>query len=92
MISKEFEIDKEVYIHRAELMEFYNTPEGIKELSSWILLSGLLSDITSESQKVAHNMVVRKLEEIGVLDEEGLEDLVKYLLSRGSCKRPREEN
>lgn len=91
MLRSEYEIDKDTYLHREELKEFYKTPTGIQELKSLILLCGVLSDITDSSQVTAHNICIRKLEEIGLLDEESLEGLLIYMLNQPSEKRPKEE-
>jgi len=37
---------------------------------------------------VAHNFAVEKLERLGLLDEEGLEGLIKWMLSREPQKLP----
>ena len=89
MIAREIPIDKETFTHREELKAFYNTEVGLHVLSQKILLSGVLSEIRSESDMIAHNLCIRELEEIGILDEEGLKPLLKYLLGLVT-KRPEE--
>lgn len=80
MLSSDYKLSKEEYLHREELRSFYNSSVGIEELSSLVLISGLLSPITDESGMVAHNIAVQKLEEIGLLDEEALRPTIKFLL------------
>lgn len=87
MIGREFPIDKEEFLHREELKRFYNTDIGVYVLSQKILLSGVLSEIKSESDVIAHNLCIKELEEIGILDEEGLVPLLRYLLGQ-VFKRP----
>lgn len=89
MIAKEYTIDKDTFRHREELKAFYNTEMGLHVLSQKVLLSGVLSEIRSESDMIAHNLCIRELEEIGILDEEGLKPLLKYLLGQVT-KRPDE--
>lgn len=87
MIPSQMTIDREEYLRRQRLREFYGTDTGITVLSRRILLSGLLSEIRTDSDIIAHNLCVRELEEIGMLDEEGLEPLVKFMIAQ-DCKRP----
>ena len=87
MIGKEFLIDKDEFFHREQLKQFYNTDTGVYVLSQKILMSGVLSEIKSESDVIAHNLCIKELEELGILDEEGLIPLLKYLLGQ-VFKRP----
>lgn len=87
MIGREFPIGKEEFLHREELKRFYNTDIGVYVLSQKILLSGVLSEIKSESDVIAHNLCIKELEELGILDEEGLVPLLRYLLGQ-VFKRP----
>lgn len=91
MIDARIGIDRDSYVEREELKSFYNTPTGIKILKDRILMCGLLSEITDPEGVTAHNICVKELERIGILDEEGLEPLLKYLLTRDATKRPAEE-
>ena len=91
MISSLQQIDNEEYLHRENLKDFYNTPTGLEVLSSEILQCGVLSEIADPEGVTAHNICIRKLEQIGILDEEGLVPLIKYLLEREPTKRPVEE-
>jgi len=91
VIGSQYEIGKDVYLDREELKRFYLSSNiGIQELCDIIRMGGLLSKITDERQVVAHNFAVEKLERIGLLDEEGLEDLVIWMLKREPTKRPTE--
>lgn len=89
MIGSEYPIGNETYNSREELKRFYlSSPLGVQELCDIIRLGGLLSKITDEREIVAHNFAVERLERIGLLDEEGLEDLVIWMLKRPATKRP----
>lgn len=87
MIGRDAPIDTQIFNHRESLKRFYNTDTGIHVLSQKILMSGLLSEITSESDVIAHNLCIKELEEIGILDEEALKPLLKFLLGQ-VFKRP----
>ena len=91
MIDQRQLIDKEEYLNRESLKTFYNTPMGLKVLSQEILQHGVLSEIVDPEGVTAHNICIRKLEQIGILDEEGLVPLLKYLLDRDPTKRPVDE-
>lgn len=92
MIRLEYEITKKQLLEREELKKFYNTPIGVQELCDIVRLGGLLSKINVGDDKavVAHNFAVEKLERIGLLDEEGLEDLIRWMLKREPDKLPRD--
>lgn len=92
MIAATQLIDTEIYLERENLKDFYKTPTGLKVLSNKILMSGLLSEIVDEKGVMAHNLCIKELEQIGILDEEGLVPLLKYLLEREPTKRPEEQN
>lgn len=91
MISSLQAIDTQEYLNREELKTFYRTPVGLKVLSQKILQCGVLSEIMDPEGVTAHNICIRELEQIGILDEEGLVPLIKYLLDRDATKRPIEE-
>ena len=88
MIEREQGIDRQEYIHRENLKDFYRSPTGIEVLSQEILQCGVLSEIVDSEGVTAHNLCIRKLEQIGLLDEEGLVPLIRYLLDRDPTKRP----
>lgn len=88
MIPREYLIDNEEYLKREELKAFYLRDPGVYVLRQKILMSGLLSEITDQEGVIAHNLCIKELEELGVLDEEGLESLIRYLLTREPDKRP----
>ena len=88
MISAEYRISKEEFSEREELKRFYNTPVGRQEICREIYDGKLLSQISTEDDIYKHNLAVRRLERLGLLDQEGLEELVKWMLDREPQKLP----
>lgn len=92
MVSARYGISNEVFQEREKLKAFYNNAVGRAELCDIIRCGGLLGKIPamdeSKAMIAAHNFAVEKLERLGLLDEEGLEDLVRYLLDREPTKYP----
>ena len=82
MIPCEQQLDNEIISTRAAKRKVYSTPEGRNELAQIILESGVLSEIVCEEGRLLHNIGIRKLEQLGLLDEEGLPGLVIWLLSQ----------
>lgn len=89
MLDRKQRIDQELYERRIHLKEFYLQKQGILELHNLIVRSGVLSEL-EEGDIALHNYAIRKLEEIGLLDEEGLDDLIIFMLKQTSNKRPPE--
>lgn len=82
MIAHEQQFDDEIIRIRGDKRKVYSTPEGREELAQIILESGVLSEIVCEEGRLLHNIGIRKLEQLGLLDEEGLPGLVNWLLSQ----------
>ena len=91
MISAQYRISRAEYEERERLKAFYNTPVGRAELMRDIMDGCLLGQIAGEDQIYKHNLAVKRLERIGLLDEENLEDLVKWMLSREPRKFPADD-
>ena len=92
MIPREQQFDNEIIQIRGKKRKLYATPEGREELAQIILESGVLSEIVCEEGRLMHNIGIRKLEQLGLIDEEGLPGLVNWLLSQPlSYKRTVEE-
>lgn len=91
MIDALQRIDNDEYLHRETLKAFYNNPTGVEVLTQKILMCGIFSEIRDEQGVLAHNLCIKELEQLGILDEEGLAPLVRYLLNREPTKRPVEE-
>lgn len=77
--------EKEVEERRAR-RALYLSDVGIKELVSFINITNVFHPITDESEIALHNLGILKLEQLGLLDEENLESLLKYMLSSPSYK------
>lgn len=82
MIPREQQLDNEILAVRGAKRKVYSTPEGREELAQIILESGILSEIACDEGRLLHNIGIRKLEQLGLLDEEGLPGLVDWLLSQ----------
>ena len=48
----------------------------------------MLGQISTDDEICKHNLCVRRLERMGLLDQEGLEGLVKWMLDRDPQKFP----
>lgn len=64
----ELKYTKELIDHRERVRKVYSTPEGRKELFNMLVDTGLLADITPD-RIALRNYSVKKLEEMGMLDE-----------------------
>ena len=69
MIYKDqFIFTDENIAHRARVRNVYRTEDGRKELMNLIVDSGVFSDISSDRLPL-RNYAIKKLEEMGMLDE-----------------------
>ena len=91
MISAMYQITQAEFEMRERLKAFYNTPVGRQELVQDFYDGCLLSQISTDDQIYKHNLAVKRLERIGLLDEENLEDLVKWMLTREPRKLPADD-
>jgi len=91
VISADYQISRTEYEEREELRRFYNTPTGVKELCRDIYDGKLLCQISGDDDIFKHNLAVKRLERIGILDQEGLEALVKWMLNRDPQKFPADD-
>ncbi len=82
MINTQQEIDQEVLSKRRALGNVYRTEEGLYELARTIRECGVFDQIPcTEGAVELHNFGVRKLEDLGMLDEESFVELLKWMLS-----------
>lgn len=58
----------EIIAHRDRVRNVYRTDDGRKELMNLLVDSGVLSDISSDRLPL-RNYAIKKLEEMGMLDE-----------------------
>lgn len=77
--------EEEVY-ERRQRRNVYKTKAGLKELVSLVNITNVFHPITDEREIALHNLGILKLEQLGLLDEENLESLLKYMLSCPSYK------
>jgi len=88
MIDKKQQIDRETISKRNSLRNVYRTEEGNYELSRSLRELGVFDEIPTDPEKVAlRNYGIRKMEDLGMLDEESLQALVKWML-KGDWKIP----
>jgi len=82
MINREQEIDRETISMRNELRNVYRTDIGLYELARTLRECGVFDQIPCEPGAVAmHNHGIRKMEDLGLLDEESLIELLRWMLS-----------
>jgi hypothetical protein len=88
MINKQQQIDRETLSKRNALRNVYRTEEGLYELARTLRECGVFDQIPCEPGAVElHNFGIRKMEDLGMLDEESLVDLIKWML-QGDWKLP----
>ena len=69
-------MNDESIAHRERVRRVYSTPDGQKELFNMILDCGLLQ-VIDESRLSTRNYAIKKLEEMGILDERVVKNLIK---------------
>ena len=88
MIDKRQQIDRETLSKRNSLKNVYRTEAGIYELARSLRELGVFDEIPNDPEKVAlRNYGIRKMEDLGMLDEESIIALVKWMLN-GEWKTP----
>lgn len=81
MINRQQEIDRETLSKRNALKNVYRTKEGLYELARTIRECGVFDEIQCEPGAVAlRNFAIRKLEDLGMLDEESLISMLEWML------------
>lgn len=92
MIDKQQQIDKETVSKRNSLRNVYRTEEGKYELARTLRELGVFDEIPNDPGKVAlRNFGIRKMEDLGMLDEESILALITWML-KGDWKKPVEES
>lgn len=82
MINKEQQIDRETLEKRNALKNVYRTEAGLYELARTLRECGVFDEIPCEPEAVAlRNFGIRKMEDLGMLDEESLISLVEWMLN-----------
>jgi hypothetical protein len=82
MINKEQQIDRETLSKRNALKNVYRTDEGKYELARTLRECGVFDQIPCEAGAVElRNYGIRKMEDLGLLDEESLIALLDWMLS-----------
>ena len=81
MINREQQIDRETLGKRNALRNVYRTQEGKYELARTLRECGVFDQIPCEPGAVElRNFGIRKMEDLGLLDEESLIDLIDWML------------
>lgn len=81
MINREQQIDRETLSKRNALRNVYRTAEGKYELARTLRECGVFDQIACEPGAVElRNFGIRKMEDLGLLDEESLIDLIDWML------------
>ena len=81
MINREQQIDRETLSKRNTLRNVYRTQEGKYELARTLRECGVFDQIPCEPGAVElRNFGIRKMEDLGLLDEESLIDLIDWML------------
>ena len=78
MIPKSIRLTKANVLHRLRVRSSYSTVEGRMELMRLLLDLGAFREITAEELPL-RNFAIRKLEELGFLDEHTVEETIHFL-------------
>lgn len=83
MIGVNQQIDKELYNRRVELRGVYGSGAGKNELTRILKRLGVFSEVSEDPKSIAlHNEGIRMMDEMGLLDEEGIPFLVDWLINQ----------
>lgn len=82
MIRTEQQLDKQLLERRRVVRSVYDTPAGLPYLVELIKRSGLFDHIATEEDRIRHNVMVDQLDEMGLLDEEGIGGLVRWMMDQ----------
>jgi len=81
MISTRQQVTKEVLSLRNHLRNVYRTEGGLYELARTLRECRVFDEIPCTAEAVAlRNFAIRKMEDLGMLDEESLIPLLKWML------------
>lgn len=72
-------LDREAIEHRKRVRRVYASEDGQKELFNMILDCGLLQ-VIDETRLATRNYAIKKLEEMGILDERVIKGIIKTYL------------
>lgn len=82
MVYREQQLDKEIVRNRAYVRSVYEGERGREVLAHDILKAGLFAELHSDEDVMRHNVMVQRLDDMGVLDEEMVSPFVKWLLGQ----------
>ncbi len=84
-------LDDEAIEHRERVRRVYSSRDGQKELFNMILDCGLLQ-VIDESRLATRNYAIKKLEEMGILDERVIKQMIKSYLESSPATDERIES
>lgn len=82
MVRKEQQLDKNLMDRRRTLRAIFGTPAGRAYVAEDLKRSGLFDRIGTQEEVMRHNLMVDRLDEAGLLDEESLKGYVDWLFSQ----------
>lgn len=77
-------LDDEVIAHRERVRSVYSSKNGRQELFNMIIDSGILDEITPDRLSV-RNYMIKKLEEMGMLDEHIVRIMIDHFFDIDPC-------
>lgn len=84
-------LDDETIAHRERVRHVYASPDGQKELFNMILDCGVLQ-VIDETRLATRNFAIKKLEEMGMLDERVIRGFIKTYLESSPATEERIES
>jgi hypothetical protein len=82
MVYAEQQLDEDIIATRLGFRSVYQTPAGQKVLAHDILQAGLFAELKNDEDVMRHNVLIQRLDDMGVLDEEMVPSFVKWLLNQ----------
>ena len=83
-------LDDEVIAHRERVRSVYSSKNGRQELFNMILDSGILDELTPDRLSV-RNYMIKKLEEMGMLDEHIVRIMIDHFFDIDPCSVEKNE-
>ena len=82
MIDRRQQLDNELVRRRRMVRGIYDSEDGRAYLVELIKRSGLFGHIVSDEDRIRHNVMIDQLDEMGLLDEEGIDGLVGWMMGQ----------
>lgn len=81
-----YKLTREEVEERSRRRKVYLSEAGLDELVSFINMTNIFHTIISPEEIILHNAGIARLEQLGLLDEENLKPLLRYMLTHPSYK------